>query len=463
MPDNERQRIMDEIYRRQQIQDLKNELRRRGVDPQMEGAVKRAQGMRGSQMGAPPQVPGQQQPPADDPLVYRGNVLPLGKTQSGRVVPAVPAPIMEGAEVTKRMVEGGPPPTGGEATRLGAMGLPLTPGARISGKAWSATAEELGAAKKEFYSAADRAGVGFTPQSFARLVGEIGKELAKDTTGFHPKLQPQGQALLEAVQQEAAKGGPISLTKLDTLRKLARGVFNKKPRDENEQRIAQIIIDKIDDFFDRAGPQDVTGGDPQSAVGSLKMAREIALRERKVEILDDIFERADLNKGDLRQSGYENALRREFKKLATPGNKEFGKFSKEEQEAIKDAAKTGEGFQKFLIGWGNAFSPTAGALGKVTGAGAAAGAYASNPLYLLLPASGYAAKWAAGRMRANAVGRVEDLVRGGAGAGDVRFQRALRDKKRAIGLTRALSIGGAPALLGGQEDDFNPLTHPNQL
>jgi hypothetical protein len=158
----------------------------------------------------------------------------------------------------------------------------------------------------------------------------------------------------------------------------------------------------------------------------------------------------------------ENAWRAEFAKLAK-NNKKMARYTKEEQDAIKEAGRTEGAAQKGLITLGK-LSPTAGALGLIGALGTAEVAhYLQHPEFLAIPAAGMIARYAATKMREKSVDVLQGLVKGGKGMSDYRVQQAMRGRSMGADLQRAglMGAGGMmPKQQPQQPDQFNPLLNP---
>lgn len=419
----------------------------------------------------PPQVTPETQPSGDD-LAYRGQILPLGKTKEGKIVPALPQAFQDAAQMTKKAMQG-EPIGAGEALKAATLGTPVSPASRapvgslipsMADKPAVMAPEALQAAKSAAYKASEAAGVGVTPDAFGGFVRSLVPEIQKE--GFDVGLTPRTGDMLKRLAQEVSEGKPKTLAEMDTLRQLARDAIKQAGRSgsDKDARLNVIIKDRIDDFIDGLTEKQITGGDKEAGVSSLKTARELAMRQSKADEIDDVFEAAQLRAGEYRASGEENALRAEFKKLAGNKNK-MGRYTEEEREAIREAATTGR-FQKGLVSLGK-FSPTAGAAGMLLTAAAIGDAgqlqtYMAHPWLAGLPAAGLIARMAATKIRQNAAQNVQELVRGGRPISDYRLQRAMRGRSLGSDLQRA-GLMGASAMTPPGQTDFNPLTNPNQL
>jgi hypothetical protein len=264
----------------------------------------------------------------------------------------------------------------------GAMGAV---GARMA-RPKAPTTEALRARADNAYKAAKDAGVVIGRNRFLDLVDDIAATVQKE--GIDRTLHPNATAALGRLME--AKGTRISLEEAETLRRILRNAAASK--NPGESRLGNIMIDKLDDFVDRLNPSDFSliAGD-KAGVESLQSARGLWSRVRKGEAIDDLIDRAGIRAQQFSGSGYENALRTEFRQLAMNKNKMRG-FSEEEQAAIRRVAEGGpiENALRFLgklaprgvvsggfhLGVGAASSPLVGAATMIAGEGARRGATA---------------------------------------------------------------------------------------
>lgn len=401
-------------------------------------------------------------PQSGDDLAYRGQILPLGRTKGGSIVPALPQAFQGAAEMTKKAMSG-EQFGAGEALQAGAIGTPVSPASRApagsllpshAGKPPVMTAEALNEAKRAAYQAVEAKGITIPPQPFEAMVRGLVPEVKK--AGFDPQMTQGAANMMVRLAKEVGEGKAKTLSELDTLRKLARSNVNaaNKSGNDTDAAINILIKDKIDEFIEAQA----------SGNSGLKEARELAMRASKAEEIDDIIERSITKAGEYRASGMENSMRAEFKKLAD-NKRKMGRYTQEEQDAIKEAARTGS-FQKGLITLGK-LSPTAGALGMVAGAAAfeASGSnMLSHPELAALPIAGLIARYVATKMREKSVDVLQELVKGGKSMSDYRVQQAMRGRSMGADLQRAgLMLGGGILPPGQQQPEFNPLLNPNQL
>ena len=202
-------------------------------------------------------------------------------------------------------------------------------------------AAEFKAASQSFYKAADDAGVVVKPESYGALATDVFQTAAKER--LDPTLTPGSTAAVKRITENAdPRVGPVSFQTLDTMRQLAGDARQSAKAGSNDARVAQIIIDKIDDYVDKLSPKDVVTGNPKVAADTIVKARDLWSRAAKLDRIEQMVDRAATSAGQFSGSGLENALRTEFRALAK--NKERMKsFSANEQKAIKLVARGGTG------------------------------------------------------------------------------------------------------------------------
>lgn len=182
------------------------------------------------------------------------------------------------------------------------------------------------------FKQADNAGVIFKPEAIDKLRQTVYADMAEK--GFHPKLQP-GAATAYDEMARLVEGGNVDLTGLKTLRELASGGYvpgNKK----NNAMISQII-NRIDEFASSAGANDLVAGDAAAASKALSEGRDYWSRFRKLEKVQQLLDRAELNAGSSGSGGnIENATRQQLKTILRDKNAMRG-FTDDEIEAIRKA------------------------------------------------------------------------------------------------------------------------------
>jgi hypothetical protein len=317
-------------------------------------------------------------------------VLLRGRGKSGGVAGDVPRTPSMGARVA-----GGEAPAAAAAPAAAgrSAGLAKVPGAAPS-------KEALKQAATAAYKRAEDAGVVITPESFKTAQATVTKMLEKE--GIDPTLHPATTAALKRVNEMS---GPITLDKLETLRRILKDAESTINR--ADQRLAAKAIDVLDGYADTLGKKDVSAGDP-AAAAAFREARGFYSRARKADELDDLMSRAELSAPNFSASGMENAIRTEFRNLAK-NQRRMRMFTAEERAAIKRVAQGGK-VENVLRMLGK-FAPT-GSVSTAISAGA--GFAAGGPLgAVLLPLGGGAARYSATKLTMRNANRANELVRRG--------------------------------------------------
>lgn len=198
------------------------------------------------------------------------------------------------------------------------------------------TTEALRAQSQASYDAARKAGVAVQANRFGDAVDDIAR-IAK-VEGIDPVLHPRATRALARLEEAKAAGADLTLDEIETLRRVI-GTAGKS-LEADERRIAGILRDGLDDFVNNLTPIDVTRGNAPEAVRALNEARGLWGRARRGEIIEELIDRAENRAAQFSGSGFENALRTEFRNLAQNPKRLRG-FSAEEQAAIRRVARGG--------------------------------------------------------------------------------------------------------------------------
>lgn len=215
-----------------------------------------------------------------------------------------------------------------------AAGAPFSVGLRPREVDYIPTTQELKTTAGKLYEFADKSGVAFKKTDFDNFAIKTASELRRE--GVDPTLTPKADAALKRL--ESASGQPISMSELDRLRRIA--LISAMSNDPADRRFGGMLIEKIDGFIENATPSQFRVQD-KKAIEALKDARQLWKQGKKSQILENLFDVAELRaETNFTQSGMEQALRSRLTNLAT-NEKLMRAFSKTEQEAIRQAAKGG--------------------------------------------------------------------------------------------------------------------------
>lgn len=276
---------------------------------------------------------------------------------------------------------------------------------KIAGKRASQAipkADDLKEMAQKAYSKAEAAGLQIQQPSFQKAVAGITSAARK--AGFDPQLHPAAAAAFKRLLKDSSK--PQSLEEMEILRRILKDAASSQT--PGERRIASIAIEKMDDFLTNLSSSDIRAGKLSEAVPALKEARSLWARSAKGETVEQLIDRATTRAGGYGQSGFENALRTEFRQIAM-NQKKLRLWSKEEQAAIKQIAR-GTNAEN-MMRWVGKFAPNGVvSTGISTGIGAVVG---GAPGAIAVPTIAAGAKRGAEKAMIGNVNKFDDLVRSG--------------------------------------------------
>lgn len=264
------------------------------------------------------------------------------------------------------------------------------------GKAPVPTKEQLAEQSRAAYKRAEDAGIAVSGQSYEAMKMRLLDRLEKE--GIDKDLHPDASAALRRIGSEQ---GPITLEKLETLRRVAKDAeASTKPADA---RKAGQIVDELDEFVDALADKDLVSGKAADA-SALKQARALYTRKRKTDTIDKIISDAELS-----ASGTQAGLISGFRALAK-NERRMRMFTPEEQAAIRQVAKGGGLTEKALRLFGKT-APT-GIVSSALGSGA--GYVLGGPVgAAAVPAAGFASRALSTQMTKRNARLAEELMRRG--------------------------------------------------
>lgn len=284
------------------------------------------------------------------------------------------------------------------AALLATGGAGAAAGARTRKMEKAPTAEQLKAQASQAYDRASKAGVLVKPDSLENagnnIISSVNKKIVID-----PEVDTEAMAVQRRLTKTFEE--PQTIEQLDLTRQFIR---DSQKAGGRSAEYAREALKKFDEYIDTIGAKDIVAGDSKTALTELKTARDLWKRSQKTQIIDDMFQSAEVRAVNYSQSGLENALRRKLVSLADSSEMKF--FTKSEQDAIRAAAKGGN-IQNFLR-WAGKLSPSS----VVAGAGGAyIGASMLGPIgAVIAPAVGGAAKYGATRMGLADFNRLQGMM-----------------------------------------------------
>jgi hypothetical protein len=283
------------------------------------------------------------------------------------------------------------------------------------------TTDELFAKGSEAYRKAGESGMVVAGNSLQGLASRIKADLANE--GFDATLHPGTARALSRIDQAAdvtnQAGGNITLPGIEILRKITNQVGASNVMNRADAHMARIVRQNIDEYLGGLSPADAVGGkvDP-AAVSALQDARSTWRTAKKSQVIDDAMAKAQNDASGYTQSGYENAIRRNFKNLAN--SKKFSQFSPQEQQAIQGVVQ-GSPISNALRYFGK-FAPHGPVAAAVdVGIGGKVGA-------IPLMAAGHFAKKLATASTLNRAQAASDIVRNGGAPVDSNFAVSLLNR-----------------------------------
>lgn len=263
--------------------------------------------------------------------------------------------------------------------------------------------ETIKQAAHSAYKVADDAGIVVSPQSVRPVFDDIARTAITD--GLDPTLHPAAWATLKRLGE--LKNEPLALSSIDTIRQIAKDAAAS--RTPGESRIASRMIDKIDDFVRGISEKDVvvSATNPEIGTKALFEARALWQAARKSEAVEGLVERAADRAGQFSGSGFENALRTEFRQFVM-NKKNLRGYADDEIAALKKVARGGA-IDNAARALGK-FAPT-GVVSSVLSGGTGA-AFGGPAGAVALPAAGFLARQYATKRTMNNVDAVRSLVRG---------------------------------------------------
>ena len=250
----------------------------------------------------------------------------------------------------------------------------------------------------QLFKEARDSGVQLDPKTFGGNMGQIAKDLRNE--GYDPRLYPKiAVALGELKNIKTTK----DFNELNTLRKFIMGA--QRSVDPEEMRLATMLKADFDHYLANIPDTAVIGGSKEG-LAAWKEARDTYTKLSKADIFTEMLEKAKLEKHKLTQSGTENALFKELRKLAE-NPKRMRLFTQAEQDAIIEAGKGGnvQNAMRFM----SRFTPT----GPVSGMFAGGALLAHPALAVPFEAASILSKAGATKIRKDSVKQLAAMMRAG--------------------------------------------------
>jgi predicted peroxiredoxin len=260
------------------------------------------------------------------------------------------------------------------------------------------SADELLEKSKRLFGEAKDMGVEINANKFSADMGKVARELENE--GFDRDLFPRIQTVLDRLQDTTTAK---DLNKLQSLRKMIATI--QKSDQSEERRFASMLKGDFDYYMANLPEQKVAGG-TKEALDKWKEARDTYAQLSKGDIFEAMIEKARTQKNVLTQSGEENALFKELRKLAE-NPKRLRLFNKAEQAEIKQATEGGsvQNAMRFMA----RFTPTGPVSGMFAG-----GAMLANPAVAIpFEVASVLSKAGATKIRKDDVKKLAAMMRAG--------------------------------------------------
>jgi hypothetical protein len=336
-------------------------------------------------------------------------------------VAETPAAVPSAIEQVLKRPDGSPAPAEAvaplvdDAAALAAKSTPEAPPVAATPvtaePAAAASTAEIRAAAKSFYKEAEDAGVIIGAPKIKTLADDVTKAVVE--AGIDPTLHPRSSAALKRISDIAAE--PLTFERLEIIRRVANAAG--KGMDKDEGRIAGVILDKIDDMVSGLKAGDLVSGNAKVAAESIVKARDLWTKVAKLDKVETLVERAKDSAGGFTASGFENALRTEFRGLAK-SQRDMRTFTPAEQVAIRKISRgTVASNSARNVGKFAPTGPMSFALGG--GAGAALGSMIGMPVAgaLAVGGLGFAGRRLATALTKRNISALEKLIASGGNSG----------------------------------------------
>jgi hypothetical protein len=207
------------------------------------------------------------------------------------------------------------------------VGTGMAAGLRPTKREPVPSAEDLLSRSKANYDILDKSGLQFNKNEFNQRMSFLPAHL-EATEGYVSGVYPKVDAALARLQADR----PKNVAEVTALRKIIGNAASSA--DASERRMGRILLDDYDNYILNAPPSAIVSGD-KAALDAWKAARADYAKVKKSELLEDIVARAEVSQG-----GKEATIAQGLSSLAK-NEKKMRFFTKEEQEAIREAAKGG--------------------------------------------------------------------------------------------------------------------------
>ena len=273
------------------------------------------------------------------------------------------------------------------------------------------TIEKLKDTSRGLYKEIDEMGVYVGSKSYSDLVSSIASDVKK--SGLDADITPKANKAL--IRLEEMVGNDVTLSELDTLRKVAQNAANSI--EPAEAMLGVRMINKIDDFLDNSNAKtlEVPQHIDNANVGKrYKVARGMWGRARRSELIQEAFEKARLQ-----ASGFENGIRVQFRSILNNKRKR-SLFKPDEITAMKEVVHGNkkQNIAKLIGRLGFMEGGSTSVVGSAIGI--SGGAVIGGPVgAVIVPMIGQLSRNLAKRMTSRGAEFADQVIRAGSNAKDI--------------------------------------------
>lgn len=329
-----------------------------------------------------------------------GSLAPSGQAISqAPIAQLITAPTAAGGSQFVGEVTESPVAALGTGLVIGGAG-----GVRPRARGEAPTTEMMQNQIRSAFKAAEDANLTVNIDAFQNRLFDINKKLRQE--GWRPD-NPELAGVTRTLDTLGQEKGPKDLADLRRIRNQIKVSAN--PNDPNQYRLMKIVLSDFDDFLDNLPKSAIyspfQGQEAQKGLQAWSEARKLFATEKKAEVFTDILKNLPIEANKFGQSGAENYLANELRKLAK-NDKQMRLFSRTEQAEIRKAAEGGK-LQNMLRYVGR-IAP----IGAIPQISAVLGTVI-EPTLAGAFGTGLAARYGAEQMRIGDVERLVDMIRTG--------------------------------------------------
>ena len=296
-------------------------------------------------------------PPGSGATTLSGKIAQGGAVGAG--LGGADSAVRSGGDMKSAAIGAGVGGITGMAAPAVTTGIGKIAQAVLGQKAVAPTVEQIAQKADEGYAAAKNAGLQFSPEAWNNTVNDIGNQ-AKEQFGMGSPManltdEVYGKApsFVQKLQQSA--GQSPTLQDVELMKRAASGIASAP----ESSAPGSMIASKLRGAINNATPEDFIAGDVQGGISGIQQGRQNWQILQKAQQIQEALRQADIRgSANYSQAGEEQALKRQFTKIAT--DSDFKKmWTPEEQQAILDVIDGGSKATGALR-WLGKMAPTGG-------------------------------------------------------------------------------------------------------